>query len=158
LEDPEESEDILLALAFDRLGGEKGFAGLLKGYGLQRGACGTTMCWDSFDLVAVGSENASLAAVIHRLQELGGGAVFAIENEIIAEIASPLCGVISLEPMEKIAAAMREFEAKLRSYGVPWEKPLLTLDTLTTAAIPHLRITHDGYVRLKDLELLPLYV
>ena len=63
-----------------------------------------------------------------------------------------------MEPMEKIAAAVGDLEAKLRMNGVKWYKPLLTLDTLTTAAIPHLRITHEGYVRLKDRALLPVEV
>jgi adenine deaminase len=61
-----------------------------------------------------------------------------------------------MEPMEKIAAAIADLEVKLRMNGVKWYKPLLTLDTLTTAAIPHLRITHQGYVRLRDRALLPL--
>jgi adenine deaminase len=45
---------------------------------------------------------------------------------------------------------MKQLENVLKENGVPWENPLLTLDTLTGCAIPHLRITHRGYVRMKD--------
>jgi adenine deaminase len=41
---------------------------------------------------------------------------------------------------------------------VRWEKPVLTIDTLGTPAIPHLRITHQGYVNLKDRKILSLEV
>jgi adenine deaminase len=51
-----------------------------------------------------------------------------------------------------------ETEESLRENGVRWEKPGLTIDTLSTAAIPHLRITHHGYVGLRDRKVLPLVV
>jgi adenine deaminase len=35
---------------------------------------------------------------------------------------------------------------------------MLAIDTLSTTAIPHLRITHHGYVRLRDRKELPLEV
>jgi adenine deaminase len=41
---------------------------------------------------------------------------------------------------------------------VKWEKPVLTVDTLGTPAIPHLRITHQGYVNVKDRKILPVEV
>ena len=44
-------------------------------------------------------------------------------------------------------------EECLRKNGVKWEKPILTIDTFGTPAIPNLRITRHGYVRLKDWEI-----
>jgi len=40
--------------------------------------------------------------------------------------------------------------------GVRHPRPLLALDILTTGAIPHLRLTPLGYVRLRDGALLGL--
>ena len=34
--------------------------------------------------------------------------------------------------------------------GVRWEKPVLTIDTLGTPAIPHLRINHQNNVNLEN--------
>jgi len=36
LEDPEESNDVVMIFVINRLGSEKAFMGLLKGFGLQR--------------------------------------------------------------------------------------------------------------------------
>jgi adenine deaminase len=58
--------------------------------------------------------------------------------------------------MEIMKAEIKHLEEALKRNGVRWEKPCLTVDTLGTAAIPHLRITHHGYVRLKDRKILPL--
>jgi adenine deaminase len=60
--------------------------------------------------------------------------------------------------METVREEVKKLEDSLRENGVEWEKPTLTVDTLTTPAIPHLRITHNGYVRLKDRKILPLAV
>ncbi len=153
---PEEAADVLLAVALNRTGGSESFTGFLQGFGLQRGACGTTMCWDTVDLVCVGAEMTSIRTVIERLKEIGGGAVFAVGETVVAEYPAPVCGVGSLEPMGVLVRQMRRLEEALHAAGVPWEKPILTLDTLTTASIPHFRITHEGYVRLRDRQILPL--
>jgi len=150
----EDAADVLLTVALDRTGGLQSFTGFLKGFGLQRGACGTTMCWDTVDMICVGADMISIRTVIERLKEIGGGAVFAIGETVVAEFPAPLCGVVSLEPMRTLYGQMKKLEEVLRNNGVQWEKPVLTLDTLTTASIPHLRITHEGYVRLRDRQVL----
>lgn len=114
------------------------------------------MCWDTADMVVVGCDKPSIETAIERLRALRGGAVYAIGNEIVAEFPAPLCGVISLEPMEKLREQIKRIEGALKENGVKWGRPMLTIDTLTTAAIPHLRINHQGYVRLRDRKLLAL--
>lgn len=154
--EPGAGEGLNWVVALDRLGTGKAFVGLLKGFGLSRGACGSTMCWDTGDMVLVGCDPASMATVLGRIQELGGGAVYAIGEEVVAEHQAVVCGVISQEPMGVLRDRIKRIEEAMAREGVPWEKSLLTVDTLPTAAIPHLRITHRGYVRLKDRNLLGL--
>ncbi len=156
LEDPEESKDVIMLLALDRVGRQGSFMGLLKGFGLQRGAYGTTMSWDTIDMFVVGCDTRSMETVIKRLKEIRGGGVYAIGEEIISELQAPLCGFYSLEPMEILSQRTKQLEDSLKKNGVRWGKPILTIDTLGTPAIPHLRITHHGYVRLKDRAVLPL--
>ena len=158
LENPEESKDITLVLALDRMGRGKSFMGFLKGFGLQRGACGTTMSWDIVDMLIVGCDRRSMKTVIERLKEINGGSVFAIGDEVVAEFSAPLFGMISLKPMETVRDEVSKVEDSLLKNGVRWEKPLMTIDTLGTPAIPHLRICHEGYVRLRDREILSVKV
>jgi adenine deaminase len=81
-----------------------------------------------------------------------------VGGEVVAEFPAPLCGMVSLESMGVGREELRQVEESLRRNGVPWEKSMLTVDTLGTPAIPHLRITHDGYVRLRDQKILPLEI
>jgi len=158
LEGPEESQDLIMILVLDRSGSGKAFMGLLEGFGLQRGAYGSTMCWDVTDMIIVGCDIPSMKTVIERLKEIRGGGVYAIGDEVMAEFPAPLCGILSLKPMETVREEVKKVEDSLRKNGVKWEKPALTIDTLGTPAIPHLRITHNGYVRLRDRRVLPLEV
>jgi adenine deaminase len=147
-----------MALAIDRTGSGKAFLGFLRGFGLRQGACGSTMCWDTPDMILIGCDRASMETVINRLREMGGGAVYAIGRDVVAEFPAVLCGVVSLAPMKEARDQIRRFEETLKQNGVPWENPLLTLNTQGNAAIPHFRLTHQGYVRMKDREVLSLTV
>jgi adenine deaminase len=158
LEDSEQSKDVLNLLAIERTGQGGTFMGLLKGFGLRQGAYGSTMCWDTTDMIVVGCDRQSMETVIRRLREIEGGGVYAIGGEVVAEFPAPLCGLLSLKPMETVRDEIKHLEESLRENGVRWEKPGLTIDTLSTAAIPYMRITHHGYVRLKDRKELPLEV
>jgi len=154
LENDEEMKDVISILTKDRLRNGEGFIGFLKGFGLERGAYGTTMNWDSPALIVVGCDQLSMRTVMGRLRENGGGNVYAIGEEVVAEFPAPVCGLISLRPMEKVRSELKRIEDSLRENGVRWENPILTVDTLSTAAIPHFRITHRGYVRLRDRKIL----
>lgn len=151
-----DGEDVLPALAVERTRGEQAFWGLVKGFGLREGAYGTTMTWDSPDLVVLGRDTRSVRTALARLAETGGGGVLARDGEVVAEFKAPLCGVISLDPLAQVRGDLAALSSALHEHGVPWEDPLLAVDTLTTPAIPHLRLTHRGYVRLRDRALLAL--
>jgi adenine deaminase len=150
LANPEQSKDLLMLLAIDRVTQKGAFMGFLKGFGLQKGAYGSTMCWDTVDMIIVGCDIPSMETVLGRLKEIGGGGVYAIGREVVEELPASLGGILSQEPMEVLRDEVKRLEGVLKTNGVGWEKPTLTIDTLGTPAIPHLRITHEGYVRLKD--------
>jgi adenine deaminase len=59
-------------------------------------------------------------------------------------------------PVEDIARRLREIKKAATDLGVGHPDPLLTLITLTGAAIPYLRICEEGLVNLKDGQIRPL--
>jgi len=116
------------------------------------------MCWDVTDMIIVGCDTRSMETVVERLKEIRGGGVYAIGKEIVAEFPAPLCGMMSSKSMEVVREEVRKIEESLRKNGVKWERSMLTVDTLGSPAIPHLRITHQGYVRLRDQEIISLEI
>lgn len=148
--------DLVPVLALERSRGDAAFWGFLRGLGLREGAYATSVTWDSPDIIVVGGDHQSVRTALRRLAENGGGGVFALGDTIRAESIAPICAIASAEPAARVREELRGLVAALRAAGVAWEDPLLAVDTLTTPAIPHLRITHRGYVRLRDRELLGL--
>jgi adenine deaminase len=158
LNNAEEAKEVIMAFALDRIGQGGSFLGYLKGFGLQRGAFGSTLNWDTGDMVVLGCDPTSITTVIERLKEIRGGFVYANSKDTVAELSAPVCGFLSPRPMEAISADTKRIEEVVQRNGVRWKKPILTLETLTTPAIPHIRITHNGYVRVKDRKILPVDV
>src|SRR5680860_486774 len=145
-----QEEDLVPVLALEQTRGEQAFWGFLKGLGLREGAYVTATTWDTPDLVVVGRDEVAVRTALQRVTENGGGGVFARGKEVIAESKAPVCAVASLDPAERVRTDLRALAESLQEAGVPWENPLLAVDTLTSPAIPHLRVSHRGYVRLRD--------
>ncbi|MGB9498554.1 MAG: adenine deaminase C-terminal domain-containing protein [Dissulfuribacterales bacterium] len=145
------SSDIIKIAAIDRAitPGDM-FTGFIKGFGLTSGAITFTATWDSADIIVIGVDDADMALAVNRIYEMQGGAVVCENETIRAELALPIFGLISDLPIEKIVDRTRAINAAVHKMGVPHPAPMLTLSTLTTAAIPFFRICEEGYVRLKD--------
>jgi adenine deaminase len=134
------------------------FVGFIKGYGLKAGAVATSMAWDSTCLTAVGANDRDLAFAACRMYDIQGGAAVFRDGVLLAEVETKLAGFQSLAPLPEIADALADVQSALTTLGSPWPRPLLTLNVLTTAAIPFFRITDRGYVRLRTGELVGLFV
>lgn len=136
----------------------KMFTGLIKGYGLTCGAVACSAAWDTSDIVVIGANDADMAFAVNRLAEMQGGAALCEDGRVLAEIAMPIFGLANDLPVTAIAAQIRALRQSIARLGVSFPDPLLSLITLTGAAIPYLRICEEGLVNLKDGKTLGLFV
>jgi adenine deaminase len=144
------ADDIIKVAAVDRRHTPgKTATGLIKGFGLRAGAFACSAGWDSSDIVVVGASEADMAAAVNRIRDLQGGAVVVKDGLLLAEIPMPIFGLMSPEPVERLVEQLDRLKKTLQSLGVNFPDPLLTLITLTGAAIPYLRICEEGLVNLK---------
>jgi adenine deaminase len=150
-------QDVIKIAAIDRFHRPGKLAvGLIKGFGLKSGAMACSAAWDTSDIVVVGANNADMAAAVNRIRTLQGGAVVCKNQQILAELPLPIYGIMSELPIETIAARLKEIKNIVNRLGVDFPDPLLTLITLTGAAIPYLRICEEGLVNLKSGKRLAL--
>jgi len=146
--------DLLKIVFIERVSGKgERFVGFVRGWGQKRGAVGTTLCWDSSGIIAVGTDDDDLAAVINRIIENQGGLTIAEEGELSFDLPFPVGGYISEMKIEDIAEKLEEFQEKISNLGVSPESPFLTLCTLTTAAIPFIRMSEKGYFRFRENDI-----
>lgn len=99
-----------------------------------------------------------MAAALNRVATLGGGGVVVADGAVLAEVALPLFGLMSELPMADLARALARLNQAMHALGVPFADPLLSLVTLTGAAIPFLRICDQGLVDLKSGRQVPLVI
>ena len=132
--------------------------GLVRGFGLQAGAFASTVAHDAHNLVVVGVDDADMAACAERLQEIGGGIVVARDGAVRGELALPVAGLLSDEPVEDVVERLEALQAMLAEQGVRDEAPFMTLSFLALSVIPSLKITDRGLVDVDRFELVPLSV
>ena len=132
--------------------------GLVRGFGLRAGAFASTVAHDAHNLVVVGVSDEDMAACVARLQEIGGGIVVARDGGVRGELALPVAGLMSDQPVEEVVERLEALQAMLRDQGVVDAAPFMTLSFLALSVIPSLKITDRGLVDVDRFELVPLAV
>jgi adenine deaminase len=152
-------QDIVKISAIDRTHNPGNlFTGLIKGFGLKSGAIASSAAWDTSDIVVIGANDKDMAFAVNRIRNLQGGTVVCDQGKILSELPLPVFGLISDLPLQTIDRQLKEVTKAAQNLGVPFPQPMLSLTTLTGAAIPYLRICEEGYVNLKDGKPVPFFV
>lgn len=140
------------------VGEGKIFTGFVRGFGIKSGAVAASNGWETPGILCVGANEEEMAFAINRVSELGGGMVLYEGGKFQGEVPFPVGGLLSDLPIEEVAQLLDGLQSKLDDLGFPFEDIYLTLATLTTPAIPFLRISEDGLVDLKTGEEVDLII
>ncbi|MEO0050170.1 MAG: adenine deaminase, partial [candidate division WOR-3 bacterium] len=76
--------------------------GLVAGFGLKKGALGTTVAHDSHNMVIVGTNDRDMLFAARALERMGGGYVAVADGKKVAGVALPIAGLLSDKPAEEI--------------------------------------------------------
>lgn len=153
---PDLNRDLVKIAVIERHGKNGNRAtGFVKGFGLKRGAIASTVCHDHHNIAVVGADAGDMAVAANRLGEIEGGFVVVEGGKVLAELALPVAGLMSLEPFERVRDDLVALRAAAKSLGVVLEEPFLQLAFLALPVIPHLKITDMGMVDVDRFEILP---
>lgn len=145
-----DGRDALVCSVVDRLGGARGFRGLWRGFGMRQGGVAISSGWESPGLIIVGDRPGDMEIAARRVEQMRGGAAVASQGRVLAEWPAPVAGLYSTGPIAEVVDQVGAVNRALADLGCPWPNPVLTLETLTTGAIPFLRVWAGGYTRLRD--------
>ncbi len=118
--------------------------GFVTGFGLQRGAIASSVGHDSHNICVVGVDDADMTVAVNRLKEIRGGFVVVAGGSVLAELALPLAGLMSLEPFDTVRVALVALRRAARDIGCTLAEPFLQVAFLPLPVIPHLKITDFG--------------
>ena len=130
----------------------------MRGMGLRAGALASSVAHDHHNLIVVGADDASMMTAARRVGALHGGMVVASGDQVLAEVALPLGGLMSTEPVETVKVQVDAAVAAARSLGSPLHDPFMSLSFLALEVIPALKVTDRGLVDVAGMILVPLWV
>ena len=152
---PDPSRDIVKIAIIERHGRNGNVStGFVRGFGLKSGAIASTVCHDHHNIAVVGVDYDDMALATKRLVEIEGGFVVADGGGILAELALPIAGLMSLKSFEEVHRELLDLRAAARDLGVVLNEPFLQLAVLALPVIPHLKITDHGMVDVTRFELI----
>ncbi len=152
---PDVARDLIRIAVVERHGKNGNIAtGFVRGFGLQAGAIASTVCHDHHNIACVGADYDDMAVAANRLSQIEGGFVVVKDGEVLAELALPVAGLMSLASFEEVRDRLVDLRDAARSLGVTLEEPFLQLAFLALPVIPSLKITDRGMVDVMKFEII----
>jgi adenine deaminase len=131
--------------------------GLVKGFGLKKGALATSVAHDSHNIICVGVDDEDIVSAIRRVARLGGGMVAVRGGLVLAELPLPIAGIISDKPLQDVLEKQRSLEKATQELGCKLDHPFGILSFLALPVIPELRLTDKGLVDVAKFKIVSLF-
>jgi adenine deaminase len=128
--------------------------GLVKGFGLKKGALASSVAHDSHNIIAVGANDLDILKAIEEINRVQGGLVVCANLEILASLPLPIAGLLSPEPLDVVVSQHEVVEKTAASLGNLPPAPFSILSFLALPVIPELRLTDLGLVDVAQFKLI----
>ncbi len=132
--------------------------GFVQGLGLKRGAIASTVAHDHHNLVVAGADDISMLTAAKAVAQTNGGMAVAQGEQILAQLALPIAGLMSDQPIEVVRQDVDKLLQAAHDLGAPLHDPFMTLSFLALPVIPSLKLTDHGLVDVDKFEVVSLFV
>ena len=138
--------------------GTGGYAfGLVRSFGLKKGADGSTVSHDCHNLSIVFKDAESGFAVYKALAECGGGMACADGEKVTGLLRLQVGGLMSTLRPEQMAEQSDAMKKALNALGLPQKNPLLRIATMALPVIPEAKFSDLGLVDVMAKKLIPIF-
>jgi adenine deaminase len=153
------SRDLLKMAVIERHGvnGNVG-KGFIKNISLKAGALASSVAHDHHNLVVVGADDASMLTAARAVAATGGGLAVADGQQVLAQLALPIAGLMSDEPIEQTRGGFDAVLAAAHALGSELHDPFMAMSFMALEVIPHLKLTDVGLVDVDRFGVVPLFV
>ncbi|MDU5105853.1 adenine deaminase [Clostridium sp.] len=132
--------------------------GLVRGFGINKGALGSTISHDSHNLTIVYKDINEAFKVAKDLISMGGGISCAIDGEIKEHIQLEVAGLMTTKSASEIAVVAEKMKEILRGIGLTEIKnPLLRIVTLALPVIPEGKMSDLGLINVNKKEIVSIF-
>ncbi len=135
--------DILKMVVINRYHTAPAAKCFIKNFGFKKGAIASSVAHDSHNIVAVGTDDESLARAINLvIKERGGISCVHANHEKV--LGLPVAGLMSADDGYTVADAYTEMDAMAKALGSSLAAPFMTLSFMALLVIPHLKLSDKG--------------
>jgi len=99
-----------------------------------------------------------LRAAVEAVVEMGGGLAAVSDAKLLAGLALPIAGLMSLEPVRTVQDQLERLIEATHAMGNVLKDPFMTLSFLALPVIPELKLTDRGLIDVNKFEIVPLFV
>jgi adenine deaminase len=156
----EPGADVLKVAMVDRYGRREAPAvGLIQGYGLRRGALGTSYNPYTNNPMAVGVDDAELAHALNAVAEMGGGFVAVAGGEVLGSVELPHYGFLSGRGADDTIAELERLYRLVGELGCRIERPFHQLAFCAVGGeLPRLKLSDRGLFDVEARSTVPVLV
>lgn len=154
--DLSDRDDLCFIAVLNRYGTNTVSLGVLKGFGLKRGAVATTVSHDSHNLTLIYKNPVMAANLANQLIKCAGGIAAGLSQNDFSLVELPIGGLMSYLSAEELTPQIQAVEAQL-SRLFYCETSLLKTAILTLPVVPEVRVTDIGIVDVGKQEFVPLF-
>ncbi|MCH7871210.1 MAG: adenine deaminase [Planctomycetes bacterium] len=120
--------------------------GLVRGFGMKRGAIASTIAHDAHNIVVVGVNDTDMFAAAVHLVKIKGGLCAVEDGKVLADLPLPIGGLMSDLPAAEVAAQLRALRSKSRQLADRLRRPFMALSFLSLSVIGRLKLTDQGLI------------
>ena len=148
-------QDVLYIAQVERHGvnGNIGKA-FMGGFHIKGGALASSVGHDNHNVIVMGDSFEDMALAVNRCVELGGGQVIVRNGEVAAEVAYPICGLMSDLSLDELAAQKKALNAVAYEMGTPIQIPFMFLCFICLACIEAYAVTDKGFIDVEKCEII----
>jgi len=153
------ARDLLKIMVVERHKGTGNIGkGYVSGFGLKRGALASSVAHDSHNIIVVGTTDADMQTALEAVVKMEGGLAAAMDGRILARLALPIAGLMSLEPVRTVRDQLDHLIKIAHDMGAALKDPFMTLSFLALPVIPELKLTDMGLIDVNKFEPVSLFV
>lgn len=132
--------------------------GLVKGFGLKKGALASSVSHDHHNIVVVGANDHDMTVAVKEIERLHGGFVLVCDGKVVDALALPLAGLMTTLDANTVMKRNDELNAKVQEQGCMMAAPFMSLSFISLPTVPKLGLTDFGLIDVLNHKIVDLII
>ncbi len=131
--------------------------GLVKGFGMKKGALASSVAHDAHNLIILGTNDGDMMEAAIQVIRMKGGLAVVADGQVLEALPLPIAGLMSEQSIAEVKEKLDDLHRVAVRLGCRLEDALSTLSFLSLPVVPALKLTDRGLVDVEKFRLIGLF-